>query len=183
MARNPLNKRNKDKQQQQQVKEHPYSGFEKPMKEHPYTVYQNAMSEEAKRERLEKSRLQRLEKRHRKNSKNKVLLMTNDSNHTDSDSCDEHHDPAYEVIVMPQKPRSALEIYLMDQDANGRAKTKSQSELKLQWRKLSVEEKVLYENLALDDRLRFQHEKKMYRRGRMEGEDVDKKKRLGRRKK
>ena len=176
MIRNPL-KRNKNKGQQQQQQE--------PMKEHPYTVYQNAMLEDAKRERLEKSRLKRLEKRHRKNSKNKVLLMNNNSNHTgtDSESCDEQHDPAYEVIVMPQKPRSALEIYLMDQDANGRAKTKTQSELKVQWRKLSVEEKVMYENLALDDRLRFQHEKKMYRQGRREGQDVDKKKRVGRRKK
>lgn len=168
---NPL-RRNKSGEKDK--KEHPYSSVQSAMKEHPYTVYKNAINEEAKRVKCEKQRQLRLERRHRRNPKSKVLLMNNNNGSTtgDDSSDDDSHGPAYEIIVMPQKPRSALEIYLMDHDAKGTTNTMSQFQLKQQWRKLSVEEKVMYENLALDDRLRFDHEKKMYKQGQNEGEDV-----------
>ncbi len=146
----------------------------------PRTIHKQTMKEEAKREQKEKERLRKLEKEVKNYmKKNKVLLMNNHNNngssgsnsiHTDSES-DNESDIAYEVIVVPQKPRSALEIYFMDQKAKG--STLSQFHMKLQWRQLSVDEKVMYENLALEDRLRCQHEKKMYKQGKMEGEDVD----------
>ncbi len=109
----------------------------------PYIIFKKAMKEEAKRE--EKHR-----RNQEKKQKNTAVLVKKKNPYT-----------TYEVVMKPKDPRNAFEHYL---DNNKNIKCLETRYQKQQWKKLSVEDKVYYENLALEDRLRFQNDLKVYKK-------------------
>ena len=109
------------------------------------------MKEETKREQKEKRQQEK------KDKKRETAILINEAN------ADSEHTSTIEVLMKPTKAKNSFEYYILDDNNTNGSKMKvNEAKRKSAWKKLDVDQKVHYENLALDDRLRYQHEMELY---------------------
>ena len=120
---------------------------------HPYVIFKNAMKEETNREkRRDEKKKQRDEKRN-----------NNKERHDDIPALVVMKQSFCEVLMKPKDSMSAYDFFVQHSNAKSKYVYLNPQQLKQKWKRMSNEEKVQYLNLAIDDRMRYQYEIKVYK--------------------